>query len=236
MRSIAASRAAGALAGQGARHFQVGAGGRVDRHDVAGAGAARRHQRRPVAYLGTLDVGDKPAKARKLGTGEGAEPVQRRHLVIVGKAPCGGGGIEGRRGQRDDAGAMGGKAGFDSGVLFQAFRDQDLTGIEARELGAETLQVRHLNGAFAGGNVGPGKGVFIAVGPCAHARQGNKIVVGARIQQRFLGQGARRYQAHDLAPHHGLGAAFLRRGRVLGLFAHRDAEAGGDEFLQVVVG
>ena len=43
-------------------------------------------------------------------------------------------------------------------------------------------------------------------------------------------------EAHDVAPHHALGAALARFGRVLELLAHRDAMAERDQPVEIFVG
>ena len=68
------------------------------------------------------------------------------------------------------------------------------------------------------------------------ARDGEQIVVALGVEQRVFGERAGRDQAHHVAPHHALGAALLRLGRVLELLAHRDAVAERDQAVQIFVG
>src|SRR5882757_8702507 len=57
------------------------------------------------------------------------------------------------------------------------------------------------------------------------ARDRQQIVVAPRVEQRVLGERAGRHQADYIPPHHALGAALPRLGRILELLAHRDAVA-----------
>ncbi len=69
-----------------------------------------------------------------------------------------------------------------------------------------------------------------------HAADAEQHGGAGGVEQRLLGDGAGRDEAHDVAPHHGLGAALARLGRVLQLLADRDAVTGRDQPLQVIVG
>ncbi len=60
--------------------------------------------------------------------------------------------------------------------------------------------------------------------------------MGARVEQGFLGEGARGDEAHHVAAHHGLRPALPRFGRVLDLLADGDAMTLGDQALEVIVG
>ena len=63
----------------------------------------------------------------------------------------------------------------------------------------------------------------------------DEIVVAPRIEQRVLGERAGGDQPRDAALHDALCAALLRLGRILGLLAHRDAEARRDQLVQILV-
>ena len=58
----------------------------------------------------------------------------------------------------------------------------------------------------------------------------------ARIEQRILGYGARRDNAHDFPPHHSFGTSLFRLGRVFGLFANCDTESFSDKAGQIGFG
>ena len=60
--------------------------------------------------------------------------------------------------------------------------------------------------------------------------------MGARIEQALLGERARRDEADNVPPHHGLRPAFPRLGWVFDLLAHRHAVALSDQALEIVVG
>jgi hypothetical protein len=57
-----------------------------------------------------------------------------------------------------------------------------------------------------------------------------------RLQQRILGQRAGRHQPHHIPPHHRLGPALLRLGRVFQLFGNRHAEPLTDQRQQIALG
>ena len=90
---------------------------------------------------------------------------------------------------------------------------------------------------FGRRDIDPGKPDAVAAGRGAGARDCQQVIVGAGVQQRVFGQRARRHQ-----PHHAAGAprsccrARARGGRVLGLLAHRDAMAGVDQAMQIILG
>ncbi len=75
-----------------------------------------------------------------------------------------------------------------------------------------------------------------AAGRPARPRDRQQIVVGLGIEQRVFGQRARRDQPHHVAADHALVAARPRCCRIFGLFAHRDAMAGRDQAMQIVLG
>ena len=70
------------------------------------------------------------------------------------------------------------------------------------------------------------------------ARLGERgqVIVAARVEQAVLGQGARRDDAHHVAPDHRLGAALLGLGRILDLLADRDLEALADQLGEIALG
>ena len=72
--------------------------------------------------------------------------------------------------------------------------------------------------------------------PVRRARDAEQIIVAPRVEQRVFGERAGGDQAHHVAPHHALGAALLRLGRVLELLADRDAVAERDQAVQIFVG
>ena len=88
---------------------------------------------------------------------------------------------------------------------------------------------------LAGRDIDPGERKAVFVRRNARSRQRQQIVVAAGLEQRILGQGPGRYQPHDIAAHHALGAALARFGRVLELFAHGDAMPERDQPMQIFV-
>ena len=81
-------QATGTRTRQGAGHFEICPGGGIDRHRLTGCGMARGHQRRTIANLRALDIGDKRAQRGQLGAAEVPESIQRRDPVI-GAQPIG---------------------------------------------------------------------------------------------------------------------------------------------------
>ena len=70
--------------------------------------------------------------------------------------------------------------------------------------------------------VGSGSGALAA---SAGAKQRGEIVARLGIEQRVLGERARRDEAHDVAAHDRLGAALARFGRIFELLGDGDAVA-----------
>jgi len=56
--------------------------------------AARHGQGRPRRELRPRDVEEARAGRRDFGAGEPAEPVERRHAILLADPPLGGGGLE----------------------------------------------------------------------------------------------------------------------------------------------
>ena len=94
------------------------------------------------------------------------------------------------------------------------------------------------NFEFSGGNIDRGQRDCLGrVGDwlwCLEER--GQIIPGFGIEQAVFGQSARRHEAHNVAPHDRLGAAFARFGGVLELFADGDAKAALDQALQIFIG
>ena len=68
------------------------------------------------------------------------------------------------------------------------------------------------------------------------ARDGEQTIGADGIEQKLLGDGARRHQAHHLAADHGFAAALAGLGRVLDLLANGDAVALADQPIQIILG
>ena len=80
----------------------------------------------------------------------------------------------------------------------------------------------------AGGDVEPGEAE-----PPLRLAEGGEVVVAARLEERVLGQGARRDDADDVAGHHRFVSALAGRCRVLGLLADGHLEALGYQAGQI---
>ena len=82
------------LAGQRAHQFEIAAGRLVDRHGGAGAFAQRRRQRRPLADLRALDIGDAGRRGGELEPRQRAEGLAGRDRKERRQPPLGGGAVE----------------------------------------------------------------------------------------------------------------------------------------------
>ena len=88
------------LAAERAHQFEVAARGLVDRHGRAGAFAHRRRQRRPLADLRALDIGDAGRRGGQLQPRQRAESLAGRDREKRGQPPLGGGAVEHVAGER----------------------------------------------------------------------------------------------------------------------------------------
>ena len=114
-------------------------------------------------------------------------------------------------------------------------RQDQLTRIDAQDIGEQPRGFRLRQSENAGRNIDPGERQ-LRLRAAANAGERHQIVGFRGRQQLFLGDRARRHQAHDIAPDHRLAAALLRLGRVLHLFADGNTETQRDQLLQIVVG
>ena len=110
-----------------------------------------------------------------------------------------------------------------------------LVGVDARERGGEFAGAAFGDHELRGGDVDPGQRDAVASGGGACSRQRQQVIVGLGIEQRVFGQRSRSDEAGYIAANHALVAALARRGRILGLLAHRDAVAERDQPMQVIV-
>ncbi len=225
------------LARERADQFEIGARRLVDRERRAGGLAQRRRQRRPLADLRALHIGDDRGcrsqldarqRAERRGGGDAEErrepPLGRRAVEHVAR--------ERRHGwQRAEVRRK-------LGIRIERVGDDDFAGLEPRDLGGERAAVALEQAEFGRGNVDPGEreaAVVVGRGG-ARPRDGEEKIVAPRVEQRILGQRAGRHQPHHVAAHHALVAALARLGRVFKLLAHGDAMAERDELMQIFVG
>ena len=105
---------------------------------------------------------------------------------------------------------------------------QQLAGREPRQRRRELGRQQRLGGEVGGREIEPGqRQLALRLG------ERGEIVVAAGVEQRILGQRARRDHPHHGALDHRLGAALLGLGRILDLLAHRDLEALADQPRQI---
>ena len=211
----AVARAAGPCASSRLR--RVAASIAIDR---ARGHAAQRLQRRHAALLGQLDIIEQRAGRRELGAAEAAEGVERGDAV---EAPSAGGARSrcrtARRARRQRAAASSSRPACRRGRT--ACRRPAARRREPRQCGAERGLRHRLGLELAGRDIEPGEREFAA----APRRSAPRKLLRARVEQRVLGQRARRDQAHHVALDHRFGAALLGRRRILDLLADRDPEA-----------
>ena len=230
-------QAAGARAGQRRGQFEVRPRRRIDQHHVAGDFGDRRRQRRALLDLRLLDVGERGGGGRQFHPREAAEAVEALHAEIVLQPAGGGGGIEEGGGERRHRERRAAPQRGEVGVGEDRVGDDHLARLDAGKVGGEPRSLAGGDAELAGRNVDPGDGVDVgAVRPALLAGDGGEVVVARGLEQRVLGERARRHQADHLARHHRLRPALPGLGRVLDLLADGDAVAGGDQLLEVLVG
>ena len=223
------------FAGQRPRQFEVGAGGGIDRHGGAGGFARWRRQRRALADLGAVDIGDGG------GCGGGFQPRHRAEAVhggdreVIAQPPLGGGAVEDVAGQRRHRRQFA-QQRPQIGIAIERVGDDDFVGIDPRQRRREFGGRAFGDDEFGGRNIDPGEADAVAAARGTRARDRQQVIIGAGVQQRVFGQRARRHQPHHAAAHHALVAARACGGRVFGLLAHRNAMAGIDQAMQIVLG
>ena len=207
--------------------FQVAAGRGVDLHGSVGRFALGFAQEGQFALLRDVEVIDDGAHGRDLGPGEGAESIQRGHFEEPAKPIMCPGAVEGPARQR----GQGNPEIRDcfSVITLLIVGHQQFGRGEAGQFRAKTHRGQGHHVKRAGRDINPGQRPFVA-----HNGECGEEIVPARIQQRFLGQGAGCDEAHDIAFDDGFGAALLRLFGGFHLFAHGDAEPLANEGQQVV--
>ncbi|MGX1138793.1 hypothetical protein AB7M11_003029 [Bradyrhizobium ottawaense] len=226
---------AAAFAGERSRQFQIGARGRVDRHRCARGFARGRRQRRMLADLGAVDIGDGCCCCGSLQPCELRQPVHGRDGKVIAQPLLGGGAVEdvARQGCHGRQLAQGLS---ELVVVIERVGDDGLVRVDARQRCGELAARAFHHGELGGRDVDPGEAEAVAAGRGAGARDREQIIVGAGIEQRVFGQRARRDQPHHAAADHTLVATRLRGSGILGLLADRDAVPGRDQAVQIVLG
>jgi len=221
------------LAGERAHELEIGAGRLVDRQRGAGGLAQRRRQRRALADLRALDIGHAGGRGGQLEPRQDAERIRGRDRKVGRQPPLGGGAVEHVAGDRRHR--QGAQVWRELRIGIQRIRHDDLARLEPGDGGRHGGAVALGDAELAGRDVDPGErepAVVLARGARAGERQ--QVVVALRVEQRILGQGAGRHQPGDVAPHHALGPALLRLGRVLELLADGDAVAERNQAVEVL--
>ena len=213
---------------QAAHQLEIAPRGGIDLHRAVGALAARRRERRQLAGLGELDIVEQRAAGRDLGAREGAEAVERRDVEGACRR------LRALSLSKRAEGSGVSTAFHSSSTVFNGSRASSRSGTSSSP-GASRARAaaswpasKRLGGEVGGREVEPGqRQLALRLG------DGGEIVVAARIEQRILGQGAGRDDAHHGALDHRLGAALLGLGRILDLLADRDLEALADQPRQI---
>ena len=144
------------FAGQRPRQFEIGAGGRVDRHGGAGGLARRRRQRRALSDLGAVDIGDGGCGRRGLQPRHRAEAVHGGDREIIAQPPLGGGAVEDIAGQRRHRRQFA-QQRSQLGIAIERVGDDDLIGIDPRQRRRQFAGRAFGDDEFGGGNVDPGQ-------------------------------------------------------------------------------
>ncbi len=187
----------------------------IDRHRVCRARQARRMQRVGRRFAGIGEIVDQPARRCQCRPAERAERIERRHAEqrlqprFAGAAlkPGAGPNCCGERGK----GAV--------------LRCQYLSRVQPGEFGGHRLDIGLDNFEPPGRDIGGGNRH-----PARRRPDRAAPVAGARVEQRFLGQRARRYHPHDRARDQRLGTPRATGGLgAFGLLGNRHAVPGLDE-------
>ena len=171
--------------------------------------AHRRRQRRPLAELRALHIGDAGGGGGQLQPRQRAERLRGRDREIRRQPPLGGGAVEHVAGQRRHR-RQRAQERRQLRVGIERVGDDDLARLEPRQLGRRgrrgrirrcgTRRWRCRSRRARSGSPSSAR-------RRARAGERQQIVVAPRVEQRVLGQRAGRHQADDVAPHHALGAA-----------------------------
>ena len=179
----------------------------------------------------------RPAKRGKLGAGEVAEGVERGDAEPLFERALAAHGIEMGARDRRQRGARLADDAADIRIAREIVTDQHLAGLDACKLAGKIAEADRRRDQLAGRDVDGGqRDRRLGAVLLGRAEQRGEEIVRAGIEQRLLGERARRDEPHHVAADHRFRPALLGLGRVLGLLAHGDAEALGDQPLEIVVG
>ncbi len=144
------------FAGKRADQFQVGARRLIDQQRRVRCLAHRRRERRALAELRALHIGDAGGRGGELEPRQRAERLGRRHRKVSRQPALGGGAVEHvarkRRDRRQRA-----QIGRQLRVAVERVRDDDLARFEPRNLGREAGAVAFGDAELGGRNVDPGE-------------------------------------------------------------------------------
>ena len=225
------------VAGGRAQQLEARPSRRVDDEVGRRPAAPRRAQAGLLADLGQLDVLEQRADGCELGPRERPECRQDRRprgwafncLSPARLSKCAAGtgvaaapaiSIHLRR----------------SASASEAVRGNDLAGREAHDLaGKSAAGISPTSNSPVEMSSEASATVALSL-PCGAFEQRGEVVACLGVEQAFLGQRAGRHEAHDVAMHDGLGAAFSGLCRVFHLLANGHPETFGDQPLQVFIG
>ena len=225
------------FARQRPHQFEIGAGRRIDQERRAGCFAQRRRQRRALADLRALHIGDAGGRRREFEAGERAERFGRCHGEIGRNPSLRARAVEHVARERRDGGKRA-QIGREFGIAIERVRHDHLARLDAGDLGGKPDAVAFGQAKLAGRNVEARKcePARLAGSGSFRARDRDEIVVALGVEERVFGERAGRDKAHHVAADDRLRSAFLRLRRVFQLLADGDAMAERDEAVQILVG
>ena len=223
------------LAGERANKFEIAAGGLVKRERRASRLACRRRERRPLAELRALHIGDRGRGRGQFDAGEGAERGCGRHAEKCRQPAFRGGAVEHIARQRRQS-RKAAQRRRQLGIAIERIGDDDLAGLDSRNRCGERGAVAFGDAEFAGRNINPGQRETILACGATAARERGEIIVALGVEERIFGQRSGRDQPDNVAAHHAFGAAFSRLRRIFELLADRDAIAERDQSMQIFIG
>ena len=184
--------------------------------------------------MGALNIENRDGGGRDLGAGQGAQSLQSGEPEIILDAARRAFALARLAAKRRYGQLRLPREPCEAWHREKRFRGDDFSRLKARDLGLEG----GLTGT--GDDKGPRRNIDASksknVVRRSAARNGEQTIGADGIEQKLLGDSARRHQAHHLAANHGFAAALAGLGRVLDLLADGDAVALADQPVQIILG
>ena len=219
---------------QGSREFEIGSRRGIDVHPRVAREPAWQVQGRTRGKLGALDIENRDGGGGDLGAGQGAQSLQGGEPEIILDAARRAFALSRLAAKRRYGQLRLPREPCEAWHREKRLRGDDFGRLKAGDLGLEGRL------AGSGDDKGPRRNIDARkpkdVVRRSAARDGEQTIGADGIEQKLLGDGAGRHQAHHLAADHGFAPALARLGRVLDLLADGDAVALADQPVQIILG